>query len=113
MCLFWHSEGYIPQFTQFDLPKLSKRCLPVLTAEQLKQIVKACNVRDKAIVLFMADSGLRRQEVVNLNWSDVDMQSGLVRVKQGRDKKEILDFVSPKSIINVKDQSCNLIPKLI
>lgn len=35
----------------------------------------------------MADSGLRRAETINLNWGDVDMQSGLVRVRQGKDKK--------------------------
>ena len=70
------------------MPKLSKKRLPVLTAEQLREILKACNVRDKAIVLFMADSGLRRAEVCSLNWPDIDMQSGLVRIKQGKGKKD-------------------------
>ena len=88
MVKFWKEEGYIQEVIRFDLPKLAKKRLPVLNAEQLQQIVKACNVRDKAIVLFMADSGLRREETVNLNWSDVDMQSGLVRVKQGKGKKD-------------------------
>jgi integrase/recombinase XerD len=36
----------------------------------------------------MADSGLRRAEVIALNWSDVDMLSGLVRVRQGKGKKD-------------------------
>ena len=51
-------------------------------------MVKACNVRDRAIILFMVDSELRRSEVINLNWSDVDMQTGLVRVKRGKGKKD-------------------------
>jgi site-specific recombinase XerD len=85
---FWHAENYTPQLVRFDMPKVGKKRLPVLTAGQLSQIVKACNVRDKAIVLFMADSGLRRAEVCALNWADVDMQSGLVRVKQGKGKKD-------------------------
>jgi hypothetical protein len=55
------------------MPKLSKKRLPVLLADGLRQIVKACNTRDKALVLFMADSGLRRAEVCALNWSDVGM----------------------------------------
>ena len=78
----------MPALIKFDMPKLSKKRLPVLTVEQLKQIVKACNVRDKAIVLFMADSGLRRGELIALNWSDVEMSSGLVRVRQGKGKKD-------------------------
>jgi integrase len=81
---FWHKEGYIPQLITFDMPRLEKKRLPVLTADQLRQIVQACNPRDKAIVLFMADSGLRRGEVCALNWADIDMQSGLVRVRQGK-----------------------------
>jgi len=60
----------------------------MLTAEQLQQIARACNVRDRAIVLFMADSGLRREETVDLNWGNVDMQSGLVRMRQGKGKKD-------------------------
>jgi site-specific recombinase XerD len=88
MLLFWHKEGYTPGLIKFDLPKLAKKRLPVLTADELRQIVKACNVRDKAIVLFMADSGLRRAEVCALNWQDIDMQSGLVKVKQGKGKKD-------------------------
>ncbi len=85
---FWHAEGYIPQLITFDMPRLEKKRLLVLTADQLRQIVKACNARDKAIVLFMADSGLRRAEVVSLNWQDIDMQSGLVKVRQGKGKKD-------------------------
>lgn len=51
------------------------------------QIVKACDVRDKAIILFMADSGLRRSEVIALNWEDVDMQTGAVIVRRGKGGK--------------------------
>jgi integrase len=54
-------------------------------------------VRDKAIILFMADSGLRRGEVVKLNWSDVDMSSGLVRVKQGKGRKDRFTVIGAKT----------------
>lgn len=35
-------------------------------------------------ILFIADSGLRRAEIVALNGDDVDILSGLVRVKRGK-----------------------------
>jgi integrase/recombinase XerD len=85
---FWHAEGYTPAPVRFDMPRLEKKRLRVLTAEELRELVKPCNVRDKAIVLFMADSGLRRGEVVALSWPDVDMQSGLVKVRQGKGRKD-------------------------
>jgi integrase/recombinase XerD len=85
---FWHAEKYIPELITFDMPRLEKKRLPVLTADEIRKVVHLCNVRDRAIVLFMVDSGLRRGEVCRLNWGDCDMQSGLVRVRQGKGKKD-------------------------
>jgi integrase/recombinase XerD len=70
------------------MPRLEKKRLPVLSVDQLREILKACNVRDKAIVLFMVDSGLRRAEVCALNWQDVDMSNGLVKVRLGKGRKD-------------------------
>lgn len=85
---FWLEEGYIPNPIKFEMPKAEKKRLPMLTAEQLQQVIKACETpRDKAIVLFMADSGIRRKETELLNWGDVDMTSGLVRIARGKGGK--------------------------
>jgi len=84
---FWHAEGYIPNAIKFDMPKLEQKRLPVLTVEQLQQVIKACNIRDRALVMFLADSGLRRAETIALNWGDIDMTSGLVNVKRGKGGK--------------------------
>ncbi len=85
---FWHNEKYIPEPVTFAMPRVAKKRLPCLTAQQLKTVLGACKKpRDKAIVLFMADSGLRRAEVIDLNWGDVDMLNGLVTVKRGKGGK--------------------------
>lgn len=85
---FWHEENYLPAPVTFAMPKVAKKKLPCLTADELDKIIKACsNPRDKALVLFMADSGLRREEMVNLNWQDVDLTSGLVTVRRGKGGK--------------------------
>jgi site-specific recombinase XerD len=85
---FWHTEHYMPSPVIFAMPRMEKKRLPCLTAEQLKTILSICKKpRDKALVLFMADSGLRRAEVIALNWDDIDILSGLVRVKRGKGGK--------------------------
>ncbi len=53
----------------------------------MEQVLSVCNERDKAIVLLMVDFGLRRAEVCALNWEDVDLQSGLIRVQRGKGGK--------------------------
>lgn len=85
---FWHKEGYLPQPVTFDMPKIRQKRLPFLTAEQVKQVLAACDLRQRAIILLIVDSGLRRQEVCNLNRSDIDLSTGLVRVKQGKGRKD-------------------------
>jgi len=97
MLRFWLNEGYITTAIKFDLPKLEKKRLLVLSPEQLQTILKACNVREKALVLFMVDSGLRRGEVCALNWSDVDMTTGLVMVKRGKGGKARSSVIGAKT----------------
>ncbi len=92
---FWADEGYCDP-VRFEMPRLAKKRLPVLTAEELKRAIDACeSKRDKALLLFLADSGLRRSEVCRLNWEDVDMQTGLVKVRQGKGKKDRSAVISP------------------
>ena len=88
MVRFWYQENYTPQQFTFTMPKVAKKRLPSLDADSLQRVINACtNPRDKAIIMFMADSGTRRQETINLNWGDVDIQSGLVRVARGKGGK--------------------------
>jgi integrase/recombinase XerD len=92
---FWSDEGYCNP-VRFEMPRLAKKRLPVLSADELKRAIDACQTkRDKALLLFLADSGLRRAELCNLNWSDVDMQTGLVKVRQGKGRKDRTAVISP------------------
>lgn len=88
MVRFWWKEGYTPAPITFDIPKVPKKRLPSLDADTLAAVLAACdNPRDRAIVMLMADSGLRRGEVIALNWGDVDIQTGLVTVHHGKGDK--------------------------
>jgi len=85
---FFHSENYTTDLVTFKMPAIAKKRLLVLSAEELKQVIKACtSPRDKAIVLLLADSGIRRSELCNLNWGDVDLATGIVRIKRGKGGK--------------------------
>lgn len=85
---FWFAEKYIPELITYAMPRMEKKRLPCLTADQLNTVIAACkNPRDKALILFMADSGLRRAEIIALTWEDVDIMSGLVKVKRGKGGK--------------------------
>jgi site-specific recombinase XerD len=85
---FWYAEHYLPVLVTFSMPRVEKKRLPCLTADQLNTVILACkHPRDKALILFMVDSGLRRAEIIGLYWEDIDITSGLVRVKRGKGGK--------------------------
>lgn len=49
-----------------------------------------CHAKDrqeKAIVLLMVDTGLRRSEVTALDWGDLDLHTGLTRIRRGKGGK--------------------------
>jgi site-specific recombinase XerD len=85
---FWVKDKTIPEMLEFDMPTVEKKRLPTLTAEQLQYVLNKCNVRDKSIVLTIVDSGVRRRETIGLNWGDLDMNTGLLRVRRGKGKKD-------------------------
>lgn len=88
MVRFWHVEKYLSQPITFTMPKVAKKRLLSLDADTLQKVISACdNPRDKAIILFMADSGTRRGETIDLNWGDLDPSSGLVRIARGKGGK--------------------------
>lgn len=67
-----------------------------MSSDELKRAIDACeSKRDRALLLFLADSGLRRAEVCALNWGDIDMKTGLVRAVQGKGRKDRSAVISP------------------
>ena len=85
---FLNKEKYIYQPIEFDMPKLEKKRLLVFDKEQVTRILDVCSEkRDKAFILLMIDSGLRQAEVTSLNWGDVDISRGVVRVEKGKGRK--------------------------
>jgi integrase len=52
----------------------------VLTPDEFQQLVQQLSVRDRAMVLLIGSTGLRRSEMIALTWSDLDVRSMEVNV---------------------------------
>jgi integrase/recombinase XerD len=88
MIRFFYAEKYIQNLITFDMPKIARKQLEFLNPEQLSIVLNACtNKRDYCLILFMADTGIRRLELTNLLWSDIDIKNGSVIVRSGKGKK--------------------------
>jgi integrase/recombinase XerD len=85
---FFHKEKYTYELISFEMPMVEKKKLSFLQPDQLQIVLDACVTnRDKALLLFMIDTGLRRAELTNLNWGDVNLNTGIVIVRRGKGKK--------------------------
>jgi site-specific recombinase XerD len=85
---FLRAEAYISQPVRFEMPRLEQKRLPFLNEEQLRVALRAAKTaRDRALILFLADSGLRRAEALALTWGNLDFGTGAVVVERGKGGK--------------------------
>jgi integrase len=80
------------------MPRVEQKKMRVLSPEELNQILKVCKKpREKALILFLVDSGMRRSEARSLNWIDVDIPSGVVNIRRSKSKKARSVFIGVKT----------------
>ena len=108
---FLHQEGYIPEQISFQMPKIGEKRLPILSIAEVKQVVKACmTTRDKAIILFLVDTGLRLAEATAMNWGDIDIESGMCQVRNGKGKKDrsvVIGITTRRTLLKYRQEMTN------
>jgi integrase/recombinase XerD len=74
-------------------PRVDSKVTPVLSAQQLRALLGACqgptftHRRDEALVRLMAETGLRAGETVALAVDDIDARAGTALVRRGKGGK--------------------------
>lgn len=76
-----------------QLPRLDKR-LPraVLTQSEAEAVLNGADtatpmgIRDRAILKVLYSTGMRRMEVINLRWDDIEAERGTIFIREGKGK---------------------------
>jgi site-specific recombinase XerD len=74
-------------------PKVTKKIVPTLSDEEIREILNTFNIRDpidvrnQTIFMVLLDTGLRIGELINLKIGDVNLDSGILKVL-GKGRKE-------------------------
>jgi len=82
-----------------ELPKVDDYEHKVYTSEQLHTLFSLVKGKDLFIpVIIGAYTGLRRSEVVGLQWEDIDFKERIIHVKHAkiRPRKKFLKYLKPK-----------------
>jgi len=84
-------------------PKREKRLPAVLSpAEVARLLAKPRNIKHRALLLLLYSAGLRVSEVVRLAPADLDMDRGLVRVRQGKGAKDRYTLLARRAVEAVR-----------
>jgi integrase/recombinase XerD len=81
--------------SELELPRLG-RSLPknILSAQEVEQIMQLCEIdkpmglRERAILEVLYSTGIRRMELIGLKLYDLQLDRGLILVRQGKGKKD-------------------------
>jgi site-specific recombinase XerD len=95
---FCVADELIATAPKFAMPKLPKHVLPAFAPADVARLLDACDTpRDRVIVLFLLDTGLRAAELVALNGADIDMNNDAVHVHQGKGRKDRTVYLGAKT----------------
>src|SRR6516165_4516653 len=76
----------------------------VLTKEEVRRLIEAApGIKYKAALGVAYGAGLRVSEVANLKVSDIDSKRMLIRVEQGKGKKDRYAMLSPQLLAILRD----------
>jgi integrase/recombinase XerD len=84
-------------------PKVSVEPLDPISIEEIKTLIETCQrgifmgERDRAIFLFLLDTGARAQELSSTNIKDVDLSNGSVLIRFGKGGKPRMVFIGRKT----------------
>jgi site-specific recombinase XerD len=83
-------------------PKVSKDVIEGASIEQIRKMIDTCDrsfigLRDRAILMFLLDSGVRIQELLDLNLNSV-LDSGAVLVEHGKGDKPRITYIGNKTM---------------
>ncbi len=87
-----------------ERPKIEKRLPNVLSKSEVKAILTVLqNKKHRAMLSLLYSCGLRRSELLNLKLNDIDTKRNIVRIIQGKGKKDRIVPLSPKIVLLLRD----------
>jgi integrase/recombinase XerD len=90
---------------RFDIDnRKSPKTLPeILSVNEVKRIIQSAdNLRRKVILLLAYSSGLRASEIMNLKISDIDSKRMMIRVVEGKNRKDRYTILNPHALLELR-----------
>lgn len=96
-------DNYQSPMRTLEAPKNNTDVIAGVPESDFMAMVKACDKtfygqRDKAIMMFLYDTGVRVSELCDLNYGDLDVHTGTTRVRHGKGNKKRMVFAGATTL---------------
>jgi site-specific recombinase XerD len=93
---------YSNLFRKVAAPKIPKEPIPGVTNEQIEALLTACRhtptgQRDRALLLTLYDTGVRKSEFCALDYGDLNLKTGSLLIRQGKGNKTRTVFLGNRT----------------
>jgi integrase/recombinase XerD len=93
-------------------PKRERRLPVVLSREEVQRLFAAItNLKQKALFMVAYDAGLRLSELLHLRIEDIDSQRMVIRIRQGKGKKDRYARLTPGLLHLLRQYWCEYRPQ--
>ncbi len=105
--------GMPNRFYSIERPQKRETLPTVLDKTEVQNIInKTQNIKHRCIVELLYSAGLRRNELLNLKISDVDSKRMLIKVNQGKGKKDRYTLLSETLLSDLRQYYRSYNPKV-
>lgn len=90
---------------QLSLPSINRpnRLPVILSKEEMKRLLQApVHIRERVMIGFVYDTGVRMDELTNILLSDIDLERGQVHIKHSKNKQDRYLIISLHIIRGIK-----------
>lgn len=106
--LYWweaetEPEGWRNPIRKVKAPKVAVEALQPVELSAVERLIATCKgtgfnaIRDRALFLFLLDTGARAAEVCSINLDDIDLMAGAVLIQHGKGRKPRTVFLGQKT----------------
>jgi site-specific recombinase XerD len=100
---FFYTQTLHRPWPNLPLPKRTKTLPEVLSREEVaRRLASTTNGRQHALLMTTYGGGLRVSEVVRLQVSDLDAGRGMLRVEQGKGRKDRYTLLGPRLLTELR-----------
>ena len=98
--LNWYADevdGYANPMRRIKAPRVDLQPLDPVSFIVVAELLRMAGARDRALILFLLDTGVRASELINLLLADVNLLTGEVLIRRGKGGKPRTVYVGRKT----------------